>query len=216
MSSFLQKLEADLNWREEELALLKKQTIQSAISSARHPTKYQAMLRAIWTMLYAHYEGFCKFAWDLYLEELEKTALKRKEYRDDIAILSLEGKFKELRANLSSQKLWNYGQVEFLNLLEEQIDFQVKLETKSNLHPDILIENSTRIGLQCALMHTHETSLKALVVRRNEIAHGQKMLIKDVDEYNKYEHAAITVMYELALSMVECLDNKLYLKVTSP
>ncbi|MFN6439004.1 MAG: MAE_28990/MAE_18760 family HEPN-like nuclease [Nostoc sp. DedSLP01] len=53
--------------------------------------------------------------------------------------------------------------------------------------------------------------LEALVVRRNDIAHGQKMIIKDIQEYLKYEKAAVEVMHELAVSVVECLDKKLYL-----
>jgi hypothetical protein len=38
------------------------------------------------------------------------------------------------------------------------------------------------------------------------------MVIKDLQEYQKYEDAAIEVMHELAISIVDCLDNKSYLK----
>jgi hypothetical protein len=58
----------------------------------------------------------------------------------------------------------------------------------------------------------HESLLKALVRRRNDIAHGRRELIRDLDEYEKYERAAFETMYELGLSVVECLEEKTYLK----
>lgn len=51
-----------------------------------------------------------------------------------------------------------------------------------------------------------------MVARRNEIAHGQKMIIKDIQEYKKYEDAALEVMHELAVSIVDALDKKQYLR----
>lgn len=98
------------------------------------------------------------------------------------------------------------------SLLEENIDFQIKLETESNLYPNIFRENSLQVCLDCTLVEQYKIELKTLVVRRNDIAHGQKMIIKDLKEYQKYEDAALVVMHELAISIVDCLDKKLYLR----
>ena len=54
-----QQLEEDLSWREGEIASLKL-AIVAAVPSRRAP-----LLRAAWALLYAHYEGFCRFAWAL-------------------------------------------------------------------------------------------------------------------------------------------------------
>ncbi|WP_347566292.1 MAE_28990/MAE_18760 family HEPN-like nuclease [Scytonema sp. UIC 10036] len=54
--------------------------------------------------------------------------------------------------------------------------------------------------------------MKSLVARRNEIAHRPKMIIKNLQEYKKYEDAALEVMHELAISIVDSLDKKLYLQ----
>ena len=75
MNNWSQQIEDDLRWREEELVSLKLQAISMDKNSIRH----KALLRAMWVLLYAHYEGFCKFPWYLYLEELamkEKTRSK--------------------------------------------------------------------------------------------------------------------------------------------
>ncbi|MEQ8998025.1 MAG: MAE_28990/MAE_18760 family HEPN-like nuclease [Coleofasciculus sp. B1-GNL1-01] len=208
MSNWLKQLEEDLDWRLTELAILKKQ----AVLASKDSDRYRALLRALWAMLYAHYEGFCKFAWDLYLDELQKAGVKRKNCKDEIAKLSLQKQFKRLKGDLSPESIWNFGQTGFRTMLEDNLDFQVKLETKSNLYPQLFKENSLKVCLSCTLVDQYEIELKGLVRRRNEIAHGQKMIIKDLNEYKKYEDAAIEVMHELAIAIVDCLDQRLYLK----
>jgi hypothetical protein len=211
MSKWLKQLEDDLNWRETELAILK----QQAVLASKDSDRYRVLLRAMWALLYAHYEGFCKFAWDLYLEELQKAGVKRKNCKDEIAKLSLQKKFKALKGNLSPENLWNFGQTDFEIMLEDNLDFhQISLETQSNLYPSLFKENVIQAGLTCTLVDKYKIELKSLVTRRNEIAHGEKMTIKNIDEYKKYEDAALEVMHELAISIIECLDKKLYLKNT--
>jgi hypothetical protein len=169
-------------------------------------------LRALWAMLYAHYEGFCKFAWDLYLDELQKLGIKRKDCREEIAKLSLQKYLNSFKWDLSIDSFWEFGQTGFQKMLEEDLDFSTKLDTESNLYPNLLKKNSIQVCLNYQLVEKHETKLKALVKRRNEIAHGKPMVIKDLQEYQKYEDAAIEVMHELAISIVDCLDNRSYLK----
>jgi hypothetical protein len=211
MSNWLKQLEEDLDWRLTELAILKTQTVLATKDSDR----YRALLRALWAMLYAHYEGFCKFAWDLYVDELQKAGAKRKDCQDEIAKLSLQKEFNRLKGDLSTESIWNFGQTEFRTMLEDNLDFQdfqKELANQSNLYPKDFKENSRRVCLTCTLVEQYETELKALVTRRNGIAHGKKMIIKDLNEYEKYEDAAIEVMHELAIAIVDCLDKKLYLK----
>jgi hypothetical protein len=207
MNNWDEQLEDDLDWRQAELASLKSQVINATDGSVLH----QVLLRAMWALLYAHYEGFCKFAWDLYLDELQKAGVKRKDCKAEIAKLSLQKQFKELKGDLSLENLWNFAHSDFKTLLEENLDFQIKLETNSNLYPKLFRENSIQVCLECTLVEQYKIDLRTLVARRNEIAHGKKMLIKDVQEYQKYEKAALEVMHELAVSIFECLDKKLYL-----
>ncbi|MHC5759994.1 MAE_28990/MAE_18760 family HEPN-like nuclease [Nostoc sp.] len=208
MSNWDKQLEDDLDWRQAELASLKSQVIKATNGSVMH----QVLLRAMWALLYAHYEGFCKFAWDLYLDELKNSGVKRKECKDEIARLSLQKQFKELKGDLSLENLWKFTQTGLKSLLEENIDFQIKLETESNLYPNIFRVNSLQVCLDCTLVEQYQIELRTLVRRRNDIAHGQKMIIKDLKEYQKYEDAALEVMHELAISIVDSLDNKLYLR----
>ncbi len=139
--------------------------------------------------------------------------IKRKDCRDELAQFSLQKQLKDFKKDLSPEKIWQFVTRNFNQLLEEYIEFPVKLETRSNLHPNIFKENIVQTGISCSLIDTYETELKSLVGRRNKIAHGQKLEIKDIDEYQKHEDAAIEVMHELALAIVECLDQRLYVKI---
>jgi hypothetical protein len=207
MNNWSQQIEDDLRWREEELVSLKLQAISMDKNSIRH----KALLRAMWVLLYAHYEGFCKFTWDLYLEELAKLAIKRKEFKDEFIKFSLSKIFKETKKS-SHDDIWNFICVDFHSLLEDKLDFPDKLTTKSNLAPHLLRENSLKVGIDCKLIDYYNIEIKTLVGRRNDIAHGKVNQIKSVEEYQKYEKATFEVMHELAVLIVDCLEKRLYLK----
>jgi len=211
MEDWAKQIEEDLDWREAELASFKI-LINSALKGS---VRESALLRAIWALLYAHYEGFCKFAWDLYLGALEKEGVPRSACQDDIACLSVESDFKRLRGDLASKSIWSFCTSEFQRLMSEPAVFQTKLETEHNLWPNIFRENSRKIALPTTMVDEHERRIAALVKRRNEIAHGQKMIIEDIDEYQEYEDSAFLVMHELAINIIEALDERKYLKSTA-
>jgi hypothetical protein len=59
-------IEADLDWRQAELAVLR----EMLILSAEFETRKRVLFRTGWDLLYAHYEGFSKFCLELYIEYL--------------------------------------------------------------------------------------------------------------------------------------------------
>jgi hypothetical protein len=54
--------------------------------------------------------------------------------------------------------------------------------------------------------------LNKLVNQQNEIAHGKKLVINTLAEYQPYEEAAFLVMHKLAVAVVECLERKIISK----
>src|SRR6516164_8778467 len=94
--------------------------------------------------------------------------------------------------------------------MKEQVSFELHLETKSNLWPGLLKNNSSAVALPFEMVDQHELKLKALVSRRNDIAHGKKMIIQTLKEYQPYEDAALLVMHELAVAILQCLEQKAY------
>jgi hypothetical protein len=211
MTTWDAQLSEDLNWRTAELVSMKLVVANSHGGSIRQ----KALLRAIWAMLYAHYEGFCKFAWETYLDHIRASKALRKDCVESVAIFSLGESFKKLRS-VESTKIWEFCTNNFADLLSQPVAFDIKLKANSNLWPKLCRANCSTVGLPHSAIDTHETRLGTLVDRRNDIAHGEQWAIASLQDYQPYENAAFDVMYELALSINDCLDNRSYLKPTPP
>ena len=203
-------LEQDLKWREAELASLKR----LAINATTEQVAYRALLRAMWALLYAHFEGFTKFCWDTVLDHVQSAAVPTGELDTKFALLALEPKFKNHRANLDSNSILSFFEVGLPQALLAAAEFpeDSRLKTDSNLWPNIFERESERLGIQCDELQKHRSRIKALVARRNDIAHGKNMVIATVAEYHEYENATLCLMHELAIKSIEIVDGKVYEK----
>ncbi len=202
------ELEKDLKWREAELAAFKRALSAATPGAVRH----DALLRAMLLLVYAHFEGFCKFAWDLYLQIIEDTKPRRSDLVDALACFSMERDFRQLRGNTSPESLWNFCTNLYPSLLNDEAQFSIRLETQSNLWPSLYSQNMLKAGLPDSAMSEHAARIKSLVNRRNDIAHGQKVAISDISEYQSYEDAALEVMHDLAVAILETVEGKTFLK----
>lgn len=206
MTSWADQIEADLKWREAELGSLK---IQAAASPAKSD-RQRALLRALWTMLYAHYEGFCKFCWDVFLDEVEKDGCARGDAIECIARLSLQKVFQRFRGDISPEAIWTFVHTTLPTEMSQPVTFPSRLETRSNLWPDLFRENVAALGITVNQIDANEKHLGALVGRRNEIAHGKKLVVESLDEYSEYEKAVMLVLHELAVAIVDHLDKRAF------
>lgn len=203
-------LEDDLKWREAELSSLKR----LVITSPKNSTTSQSLLRALWAMLYAHFEGFTKYCWDTLFDYIQSENIPRSQLDEKFSLISLEPDFKSLRGNLSSKNILDFYLGAMPTALSKPAHFPdgMRLTTESNLWPNIFERETLRIGISCAEVETHRQRLKTLVARRNDIAHGKSMTISTINEYGDYEHAAICLMHELALKILDTAEHKLYLR----
>ena len=208
MTPFQQQIEQDLAWREAEMASLKMLLASAPTGSDRQ----RALLRACSAMLYAHYEGFCKFCWTLMLDTIAAEDHVRSDLVEPLAKRSMIPVFRTFRGNTSDDALWRFADSDFRNSLSQVARFPDEIETESNLWPKVSQKINNSVGLECPVLNTYEAELKQLVGRRNDIAHGEKLEIADIQRFQKFEHAAVVVMHELALGVAECLENRSYLR----
>ena len=124
----------------------------------------------------------------------------------------MEKVFKQARGNLSGEALWNFITTVFPSEMKLPLTFPIRLETRSNLWPSVAFENNAAMGLECKELRAHETQIKALVNRRNEIAHGKKLVVSTLTEYEVYEKAVLLVLHELAVAIVTHLSDRAYEK----
>jgi hypothetical protein len=211
--SFDKSLEDDLKWREAELASLKR----LAITAPEGSVSRKSILRAMWALLYAHYEGFTKFCWDTVFDHIQSEGIPKGKLSEEFSLIAMERNFKELRGRTDAASLLRFFQSEMAQVLAEKAEFHedFRLKTNSNLWPNVFESESARIGLVCPELANHRARIKTLVGRRNEIAHGNEVVINTLAEYIEYEAATVCLMHDLALRAIELLDGKLYLAASA-
>ena len=208
MSIWSNTLETDLAWREAELASLKVLVASEKEGTVRH----RVLLRSLWCILYAHFEGFYKFAWDYYLESLEHQNITREQAQECLAKFSLKKNFSLLRRDTSDSVLWLHLSSHFEDWMSQQLTFKERLETESNLWPSVAKGNNVSVGLPYVELDSNDVQLRSLVSRRNEIAHGKPLVIKKLEDYQPYEQSALLAMHELAVGVLESLEMGKYLR----
>jgi hypothetical protein len=173
-------IEADLDWRQAELAVLR----EMLILSAEFETRKRVLFRAGWDLLYAHYEGFSKFCLELYIEYLGNALSYCHMLPDNMFVFFVEKEIRAAKAS-SPERIFQFFRQE-MHVLRSTSPKPVAVDTKSNLWPDLLVKILGRLDLSSSCIIEHERKLKTLVARRNDIAHGKKVFIDDIKDYQEY------------------------------
>ncbi|MBX9464088.1 MAG: hypothetical protein KL840_14205 [Aquamicrobium sp.] len=187
----IDELTADLGWRETELALLKVFLQRKDVTAKQHGV----LARAAWSLLYAHYEGYAKFCLTLFFERAARTVA---------SCQLLPPKTKEYALFVELKRIRSLPASDFLQMLEtfaattgaQKPNFP-EVDTRSNLWPGVLEDLLTLADIKCASIEKNRILLKALVGKRNGIAHGQAV-DATYEDYLKQENAVYEVLYELA------------------
>lgn len=201
-------LERDLQWREAELASLKRLAISSPEDSPAH----RGLLRAMWALLYAHFEGFTTLCWDTVLDHIQAAAVPTDTLERKFRLLALEPQFRLHRGNLDPSAILEFFETALPTTLTQPAFFpeDSRLKTDSNLWPNVFERESERIGIKCEELEKSRARIRSLVARRNDIAHGKLLTIESLEEYGKYENATLCVMHELAIKSIDVIEKELY------
>ncbi|MCU1222035.1 MAG: hypothetical protein JWQ42_128 [Edaphobacter sp.] len=220
LSKLRAELEADREWRETEIRRL--QNRANALIDEKERDMYRRMLVLI---LYAHYEGFCKFAFQLYINAINQLTITSANASFAIAASSMTTILNELsNANRKSDifrrslpedaKLHKFArQREFLerfdefstrpiNIPEAVVDFE------SNLKPVILRKNLYRLGLREDMFSHLDGQIDQLLLARNGIAHGSTKSGIDSKTYSRLRACAFKVMSEVLSQISRSLASE--------
>jgi hypothetical protein len=197
----LQEIERDLDWREAELAVLRLLLVNENVSEREK----LVVFRAAWALLYAHYEGFCKFALTTYFDEVQRLRKPVSDLPSRMQAASLDRKMKTFRS-LPTSDLIERACDFALHYLSEPAEFP-DVDTRSNLWPETLHQLLADADIELESLPAHDRKLKTLVRRRNNIAHGERDMITEFDYYSSYESAVKVVMYDLALTIENKIDT---------
>jgi hypothetical protein len=180
-------------------------------------------------MLYSHYEGFCKMAFLIYINSVNKEGFKCLEMNDYIVTANFADIFAALEIPNSKCKIFKprlpedaklhkfCRQVNFISELNNFWSKNVSIpedviDTESNLKREVMRKILFRLGFPYDAFKKHEDQIKDLLEARNQIAHGK--FVSGIEEatYQKFERSSYEIMSELKELLMQALINQAYLR----
>jgi MAE_28990/MAE_18760-like HEPN len=183
----LTELQAELSWRRKEVSFV----IGSA--NGRPPHERDALYRAAWLLIYAHWEGYTKFACESYLKYVARIGLKYGDLKFGFRAIHETGFVRTIAAAAETKKQFSEN-IERIYLFDEKrFKFRsIKVSARSNLNFDVLEELQEMVGgLNFCDLVDQKLLDEQLLRIRNTIAHGNYETI-DLDQLLKMRDATFS------------------------
>lgn len=165
------KLDRNLYWRKIELT-----NIKTLVDSSRGQ-QLNTIIRAAWTLLYAHWEGYIKIAAREYLIFLNSQGLRCIDMKENFLTLAIKPSIVDVRQSNRSKK---HGElVSSIFNISEMIFFvnqndRLIVNTESNLNYETLEDIIYSLGLDLTPFDLKGQLIdKLLCENRHKIAHGE-------------------------------------------
>lgn len=183
------RLDRDIAWRKRELV-----NLSTMVQRERRHTQ-ATVLRAAVCLLYAHWEGFMRYAARSYLEYLSNRRLKYGELRRNFLALGLRrqimGACEERRTTADAELVRMVFQSSDKRMSSDVLN---AIETKANLGGDVLADILEAVGFDATSYLTKTALLDdRLLKNRNRIAHGEYLEI-DADAYIELNSMIVGLM----------------------
>lgn len=215
-------LEAELAWRQEELAFFKNQ-----LNEILEENKYKYR-KSLVLILYSHLEGYIKICLQTYIQYINSQRLDRRDvstglmvasmHKEFIAYENLDRKCEVFRRELPDDARLHrlYRRVDFMEKVEDfkdqklTIDDQI-IDTESNLWYIVLQKNLYKVGLPINLFDEYQRDIDALVNRRNSIAHGNFRAGVTEREFSDWESKVSKILSGVTRLLYDYANNERYL-----
>jgi len=207
--------------------------LRNQLSNLADDDQKRQYRRSLVVMLYAHYEGFCKFALLRYVKAINQAGIKCEEATSGVAAGAWGEVFTAVETGDKKHKIFKNElpldeglhrfarRREFLERLGEfeQMPVQVSegaVSTESNLWPITLKKNLYRVGLEHDSFASHDGDIRMLLNRRNNIAHGAERRGLEQPDYQKLEGAVFQIMEDLMELVMDSIRNERYRRPGAP
>lgn len=220
--SITAELEAEWNWRITELKKL-----SNTYNNIEDSNKF-VIRKAQILLLYSHFEGFSKFAFLYYIEEINSNDLQIKHLNLTLRAASMHEVFKEY-GNINKKgryfcnnlpedpKLKQYSRRcefvdKFYNFLDEIARIpDTIVDTESNLKPEVLNKILFQLGLPIDRFKDFKGDIHKLLQYRNKIAHGSSTDGINSFPYDDILNSIIVIIDQIKTLIRDSLCNNKYL-----
>lgn len=211
-------LEAELTWRKDEIRNLR--NLEGLEPSASAACRRRALL----VMLYAHLEGFVRFALEQYAAAINNAKLTVHDAKPVLCAAALGDCFKQYRSSETSDASDPAGNrarqimrdaelfSEIHGMLNKtiQLKLDVVASTDSNLSVGVLRRNLSFLGLEDPGIHRFTASVGGLLKMRNGIAHGESINMPSDPSFQRLEERIFGLCEELMLVIYESVRDEAY------
>jgi len=185
--NFLDVIQAERAWRRKELTNLKSLIHQSRESHNK------TLVRAGVLLLYSHWEGYVKKVCETFFHYMNFKSHKYSALKPNFWAVGIANEF---NGNFPQKKFDSYIKtVNFIldksNELKFRIDVSSRVDTKSNLTTDVLVDLLNMLGVESEHFTNNRYYIDSKLLKyRNAIAHGERTennpdLSIDEDEFNE-------------------------------
>lgn len=218
------EMEQDLAWRDDELRFMENQAAGLPEPSA---SRYR---RAMVLLVYAHLEGFVKFAFVAYANAINGVNLSVGDVEWSIAASSLTQVFSRMRDGDRKSEIFRSTlpddsklhrfcrDRDFLEQLKEfeklpvGIPVDEVVDTESNIKPVVLKKMLYRLGLDEKWADGWAPDLNRLLQARNGIAHGELRDVIDSSRYQRARQAARALTNGIMIALFQAARDGKYLR----
>jgi len=183
-------------------------------------------------LLYAHFEGFCKFVLQCYVIYINKECVSIQDLKHGLLASCLEGAFNKLtdsqhkpvkiKAELKDDKVLQVlgRRREFLCAYNDtvkdiaSINEDLCVDTESNLWAHTLKKLMYKLELTYDIVAEFQGDVNSLLHLRNAYAHGGRDKPPTEQEYTDYKKTVFMLMKRLRDEIQSSFSNRAYL--TSP
>jgi len=221
------QLEQDLAWRKDEIRVL-----ENSLQALDESDAYDFSRRALILMLYAHFEGFCKHAFQTYVDSINSMNLVCREVDHTLAASSLSHAFDDMLNNENKsgyfknslpddRKLHRFARnTEFLQRIDEFNEVPVNIPDKiidleSNLKPTIIRKILFCLGFRYDLFSSMEGTINRLLNYRNNIAHGRMKNGIKYSDYCELKDSVYSMLTIISEQILKALEDRNYLRCVS-
>lgn len=211
VESLSAELVAEREWRTKELTDVK--WIYMFMSHRVSKQKYLDLyLKMNIPMIYAYWEGFVVASYKIVFDYLNRLELDPKIITIKLLTYANQESYNSLKGKHSFKQKCKFTD-KFLCILENKIQIGNRIDTKSNLKYDVLVELLQIFEIDEVQFLQYKPDLDKLVNVRNAIAHGENSIEIQYEDISYYIELITEIMDKLILELVHYVEAEKYRKI---
>lgn len=203
---FDEAVEADLNWRLGEIALLKSLTVQSHLTENKKVITRKYFVPA----LYAIWEGFVVNVFQEYVKMINNEKAAFSSLHVDITTKHL---FSSLNLHQPSKNFEKRKKLirDLQNIMFEPVELPLEINTGSNVNYTELKNICERYAVDSEPLKQYKAPLDKFLNYRNRIAHGDNSIPVGKEHVVEFSQTIISLMYDIIEILTLHAREKKYL-----